>query len=107
MTTTATRELLYREAINEAIRQEMERDETVIIMGEEIAGGAVEAVSLALQQRRAFPGPAPGKAPARPLPGRPDRLCGSAFSFHSFLNPSLNTQWPCQPRKSGHEFEWL
>ena len=40
MTTTATRELLYREAINEAIRQEMERDETVIIMGEEIAGGA-------------------------------------------------------------------
>jgi pyruvate dehydrogenase E1 component beta subunit len=40
MTTTATREILYREAINEALRQEMERDETVIIMGEEIAGGA-------------------------------------------------------------------
>ena len=40
MTTTATREIQYREAINEAIRQEMERDETVIIMGEEIAGGA-------------------------------------------------------------------
>jgi pyruvate/2-oxoglutarate/acetoin dehydrogenase E1 component len=40
MTTTATREILYREAINEALRQEMERDETVIVMGEEIAGGA-------------------------------------------------------------------
>jgi acetoin:2,6-dichlorophenolindophenol oxidoreductase subunit beta len=40
MTSTATRELQYREAINEALRQEMERDETVIIMGEEIAGGA-------------------------------------------------------------------
>ena len=40
MTTTATREIQYREAINEALRQEMERDETVIIMGEEIAGGA-------------------------------------------------------------------
>ncbi len=40
MTTTATREIQYREAINEAIRQEMERDETVIIIGEEIAGGA-------------------------------------------------------------------
>ena len=40
MTSTATREILYREAINEALRQEMERDETVIIMGEEIAGGA-------------------------------------------------------------------
>ena len=39
MTATATREIQYRQAINEAIRQEMERDETVIIMGEEIAGG--------------------------------------------------------------------
>ncbi len=40
MAATATREIQYREAINEAIRQEMERDESVIIMGEEIAGGA-------------------------------------------------------------------
>ncbi len=40
MTTTTTRELQYRQAINEALRQEMERDENVIIMGEEIAGGA-------------------------------------------------------------------
>jgi pyruvate dehydrogenase E1 component beta subunit len=40
MTTTATRIIQYRQAINEALRQEMERDETVIIMGEEIAGGA-------------------------------------------------------------------
>lgn len=29
-----------REAINEALHQEMERDETVIVMGEEVAGGA-------------------------------------------------------------------
>ena len=42
MTTTAAREILYREAINEALRQEMELDETVIIMGEEIAGALVE-----------------------------------------------------------------
>lgn len=40
MASTAAREILYREAINEALRQEMERDENVIIMGEEIAGGA-------------------------------------------------------------------
>ena len=40
MSTTATREIQYRQAINEALRQEMERDEDVIIMGEEIAGGA-------------------------------------------------------------------
>jgi len=40
MIPTTTREIRYREAINEALRQEMRRDPTVIIMGEEIAGGA-------------------------------------------------------------------
>ena len=30
----------FRQAINEALRQEMERDPTVVIMGEDIAGGA-------------------------------------------------------------------
>ena len=40
MTSSVAREIMYREAINEALRQEMERDETVIIMREEIAGGA-------------------------------------------------------------------
>ena len=29
----------YRQAINEALRQEMERDPRVIIMGEDVAGG--------------------------------------------------------------------
>jgi len=38
--TTGTREIQFREAINECLRQEMELDENVIIMGEEIAGGA-------------------------------------------------------------------
>jgi 2-oxoisovalerate dehydrogenase E1 component len=33
-----TREILYSQAINEAIRQEMERDRAVIVMGEDIAG---------------------------------------------------------------------
>ena len=40
MTTTTDRTIRYREAINEALIQEMERDPSVIIMGEEIAGGA-------------------------------------------------------------------
>ena len=35
----AIRQLSYIQAVNEAIRQEMERDETVIVMGEDIAGG--------------------------------------------------------------------
>ena len=35
----AVRQLSFIQAVNEAIRQEMERDETVIVMGEDIAGG--------------------------------------------------------------------
>ena len=34
----AEREITYREALNEALRQEMRRDPTVILMGEDIAG---------------------------------------------------------------------
>ena len=34
------RSITYREAINEAIAQEMARDERVIVMGEDNAGGA-------------------------------------------------------------------
>ena len=36
----ASRKISYREAVNEALAQEMERDSTVIIMGEDVAGGA-------------------------------------------------------------------
>ena len=35
-----TRTITYREAINEAIRIEMRRDSAVILMGEDVAGGA-------------------------------------------------------------------
>ncbi|SVA74815.1 uncharacterized protein METZ01_LOCUS127669, partial [marine metagenome] len=35
----ATRQISYIQAINEALRQELERDPTVIVMGEDIAGG--------------------------------------------------------------------
>ncbi len=34
------RTITFMEAINEALRQEMRRDETVILMGEDVAGGA-------------------------------------------------------------------
>jgi pyruvate/2-oxoglutarate/acetoin dehydrogenase E1 component len=34
------RQISYREAINEALREEMERDPNVILLGEDIAGGA-------------------------------------------------------------------
>lgn len=36
----SSREITYREAVNEALRQEMRRDPTVILMGEDVAGGA-------------------------------------------------------------------
>lgn len=36
----ATRKISYRDAVNEALAQEMERDSTVILMGEDVAGGA-------------------------------------------------------------------
>ena len=34
------RKITYQQAIGEALAQEMERDATVIIMGEDVAGGA-------------------------------------------------------------------
>lgn len=34
------RELTYKDAINEALHQVMEADPTVVLMGEDIAGGA-------------------------------------------------------------------
>jgi pyruvate dehydrogenase E1 component beta subunit len=40
MAMVATRTLSYRAAINEALSAEMERDPTVILMGEDVAGGA-------------------------------------------------------------------
>ena len=38
-----TRELAFSQAINEAIRLEMRRDERVIILGEDVAGAAGRA----------------------------------------------------------------
>ncbi len=36
----ATRTITFREAVNEALRQEMARDPDVVLMGEDVAGGA-------------------------------------------------------------------
>src|SRR5690349_13696769 len=43
MTVTAVRELNFGQAINEAIRLEMRRDPTIVVMGEDVAGGAGRA----------------------------------------------------------------
>lgn len=36
----AERQLNFNQALNEAMRQEMQRDPTVILLGEDVAGGA-------------------------------------------------------------------
>ena len=43
MITAAARELNFGQAINEAIRLEMRRDPTIVVMGEDVAGGAGRA----------------------------------------------------------------
>ena len=74
----ATRKISYREAINEALEQEMERDSTVILMGEDVAGGDEQV------QR----GPT---RPARPTP--------SATAASAATASSAATSWPssCEP----------
>jgi acetoin:2,6-dichlorophenolindophenol oxidoreductase subunit beta len=49
---TATRELMYREALNEALREEMARDDRVFVMGEGIAerGGSYKVTVGLLEQ---------------------------------------------------------
>ena len=37
---TMGRRISFRQAINEALAQEMERDDTVIVMGEDVVGGS-------------------------------------------------------------------
>ena len=45
MVSTSVRALTYAQAVNEAFHQEFERDPSVILMGEDIAGGAGRAGS--------------------------------------------------------------
>ncbi len=40
MNTVPTRELVFNQAVNEAIRQEMRRDPTIVLLGEDVAGAA-------------------------------------------------------------------
>ena len=59
------RKISYREAINEALAQEMERDERVIVMGEDNAGGA------GLAGRARTPGAASSASPRGSTAGSP------------------------------------
>src|ERR687893_2797396 len=66
------RSLTYREAINEALAQEMERDERVIVMGEDNAGGEgspgeMDAWGGVLGAPKGVQGRYPNPVPATPI----------------------------------------
>src|SRR3954464_5546317 len=69
----------YRTAINEALRQEMERDERVIIMGEDIAGGMGTQAD-----NDAWGGPLGVTKGLKPLFG-PDRVLDTHLAEISFI----------------------
>jgi pyruvate dehydrogenase E1 component beta subunit len=73
----------YRQAINEAIRQEMERDRRVIIMGEDISGGTgTEA------DQDAWGGPMGVTKGLRPKFG-PDRVLDTHLAEISFVGTAV------------------
>jgi len=73
----------YRQAINEAIRQEMERDPRVIIMGEDIAGG-----TGAEGDQDAWGGPMGVTKGLRPQFG-PDRVLDTHLAEISFVGAAV------------------
>ncbi|MCB1499795.1 MAG: alpha-ketoacid dehydrogenase subunit beta [Bauldia sp.] len=73
----------YRQAINEAIRQEMERDSRVIIMGEDIAGGTGTA-----GDQDAWGGPLGVTKGLRPQFG-PDRVLDTHLAEISFVGAAV------------------
>jgi acetoin:2,6-dichlorophenolindophenol oxidoreductase subunit beta len=73
----------YRQAINEAIRQEMERDSRVILMGEDVAGGAG-----APGEQDAWGGPLGVTKGLMPKFGR-DRVLDTPISESAFIGAAI------------------
>jgi pyruvate/2-oxoglutarate/acetoin dehydrogenase E1 component len=73
----------YRQAINEAIRQEMERDHRVIMMGEDVAGGAG-----ALGEQDAWGGPMGVTKGLMPKFGR-ERVLDTPISESAFIGAAI------------------
>jgi pyruvate dehydrogenase E1 component beta subunit len=73
----------YRQAINEAIRQEMERDHRVIVMGEDVAGGAG-----APGEQDAWGGPMGVTKGLMPKFGR-DRVLDAPISESAFIGAAI------------------
>src|SRR6202167_4463575 len=73
----------YRQAINEAIRQEMERDPRVIMMGEDVSGGAA-----APGEQDAWGGPMGVTKGLMPKFGR-DRVLDTPISESAFIGAAI------------------
>jgi acetoin:2,6-dichlorophenolindophenol oxidoreductase subunit beta len=73
----------YRQAINEALRQEMERDPRVILMGEDVSGGTGSP-----GDQDAWGGPMGVTKGLRPLFG-PDRVMDTPLAEISFIGAAV------------------
>ena len=80
---TMARSISYREAINEALAQEMERDESVIVMGEDNAGGA------GLARRGRTPGAASSASPKGLYHKFPGRVLDTPISESAFIGAAI------------------
>ncbi len=78
----------YRQAINEAIRQEMERDHRVIMMGEDVAGGAG-----APGEQDAWGGPLGVTKGLMPKFGR-ERVLDTPISESAFIGAAIGAAAP-------------
>ena len=77
------RKITYQQAIGEALAQEMERDETVIIMGEDVAGGAPA------RRARTMPGVASLASPRGLYAKYGDRVMDTPITESAFIGAAV------------------
>jgi len=90
----AERQMTYAEALNEAIREEMRRDSTVFVMGEDVAGwgaGGVFGVTKGLVEEF-------GVERVRDTPISEEAIAAVAVGLASRLEAEAPSQPPAQPQ---------
>ena len=83
----ATRTISFRDAINEAMRLEMQRDPTVILMGEDVAGGAT-LPHMEGEDKEAWGGVMGASVGLAPEFGR-DRVLDTPISESAFIGAAV------------------
>lgn len=83
----ATRKITFREAINEAMRLEMRRDPTVILFGEDVAGGAT-LPHMEGENKEAWGGPMGVSTGLAPEFGR-NRVLDTPISESGFIGAAV------------------